>query len=430
MTIIATIIGIAGRFAGRVLTTTLGWASVLLFGRVPADRQRVLVGMTFGSIAWLALVGGILVPEVGTFLLTFLPLPAAIPTWIVRLVMLAGAILVPATIGLAARWLARESTTGSSLRHAGAVEAIVRGYPLTALLAGTLIFLAGLAIYRWIRSVARGWVDTHVGIVVSPGQYEAVAADLDAALTAAGLELEVRPAPASMSVPAHLLASVAGGQVRALLPDRLVSLHAADLDILIYPSDLLISGREPTVARARAAMATRLTTSAAHLTTSAEGQSIEDRLRALAPAPSRDDEGMAVVAPVHPELAEIDHELATLALPYDEWEILYRERLQVELAMREASPPSVPGATAAASVVADVAPVVATAVAAALDAASERAMDRLGGQWSRRAVRLVTLLATAGLSLAGRRPRPAADAALGEPLAVSQVDPDVPKVAS
>ena len=46
--------------------------------------------------------------------------------------------------------------------------------------------------------------------------------------------------------------------------------------------DLLVSGKPALVARARAAMASRLTTSAAHLTISAEAQAIEDRLAALA----------------------------------------------------------------------------------------------------------------------------------------------------
>ena len=50
------------------------------------------------------------------------------------------------------------------------------------------------------------------------------------------------------------------------------SCAAQDLDILIYPMDLLISGKPELLARARAAMASRLTTTAAHLTVSAESQ--------------------------------------------------------------------------------------------------------------------------------------------------------------
>ena len=73
-----------------------------------------------------------------------------------------------------------------------------------------------------------------------------------------------------------------GGGAGSLVPEKLIQLDGKDLDILIYPMDLLISGKPALVARARAAMASRLTTSAAHLTISAEAQAIEDRLAALA----------------------------------------------------------------------------------------------------------------------------------------------------
>ena len=73
MTIIAGIFGVIGRFAGKLLTTTLGWASVLLFGRVPGSRQIVLAIITFGSVVWAALVIGVVLPYVGTFLLAAVP---------------------------------------------------------------------------------------------------------------------------------------------------------------------------------------------------------------------------------------------------------------------------------------------------------------------------------------------------------------------
>lgn len=43
MTMIVSIFGFAGRIAGDLLTTALGWASSLLFGRVPRSHQIYLV---------------------------------------------------------------------------------------------------------------------------------------------------------------------------------------------------------------------------------------------------------------------------------------------------------------------------------------------------------------------------------------------------
>jgi len=52
MAILATLFAFLGRQLQRILTTVLGWASTLLFGRVPADRQLILVLVTFAH-EWL-----------------------------------------------------------------------------------------------------------------------------------------------------------------------------------------------------------------------------------------------------------------------------------------------------------------------------------------------------------------------------------------
>jgi hypothetical protein len=182
-------------------------------------------------------------------------------------------------------------------------------------------------------SLIRRWTDAHVPMVVKPGAYEQVANDLDRALSDAGFDLEPKAAPAVMSKPARWLAAIAGRSSSALVPDRMLQLQGPELDILIYPMDILISGKPDTVARARAAMASRLTTSAAHLTVSAESQAIEDRLMRLAggpdddPAPRFDDAAAT-------EFSAIDEQLATIRIPYEEWEVLYRQRLQVERDLR------------------------------------------------------------------------------------------------
>jgi hypothetical protein len=335
MAILAALFAFGSRFVGKILTTAMGWATTLLFGRVPASRQYLLLGIAFGSVIWMVLLAGILVPDVATFLLVLVPGQGIVPESIIRLLMLIGALIAPAIIG--GLTLALDA---SAARTPGRIaRAVARGYPLTVLLAVLLVFLAGLAIVRKGRSLARGWTDAHVALVVKPGAYDDVAADLDAAVSAAGLDVEPRAAPATMSTPARWLAAVAGSDGAALVPDRMIQLHGPELDILIYPMDLLISGKPGAVARARAAMASRLTTSAAHLTVSAEGQAIEDRLTLLATRPDADGQDRPPRFDDHArdELADIDETLARIEIPYEEWEVLYRQRLQVERDLRAGS---------------------------------------------------------------------------------------------
>jgi hypothetical protein len=331
MAILAALFAFGSRFVGKILTTALGWASTLLFGRVPARRQYLLLGITFGSVIWIVLLLGVLFPDVGTFLLVFVPKQDFVPDDVIRLIMLIGALIVPGVIG-ALTMMVGSAGDRSARRIA---ESVARGYPLTVLLSVLLIFLAGLAIFRKAQSLAKGWTDAHVPLVIEPGKYDEVAADLDRALAAAGVEVEPTTASAAMSKPATWLAAVAGSSASSLVPEKMIQLDGKDIDILIYPMDLLISGKPKLVARARAAMASRLTTSAAHLTVSAEAQAVEDRLAALArPSPSASDVPRRFDDAAADEFAAIDQQLSTIEIPYEEWEVLYRQRLQVERDLR------------------------------------------------------------------------------------------------
>ena len=102
MAIVASIVGILGRFAGQVLNTTLGWATLLLFGKVPQKKQLILLVMVFGSVAWVALVVGVIFPDFGTILVAAVPRPDFVAESWVRLGMLIGALVLPLVIGIAA----------------------------------------------------------------------------------------------------------------------------------------------------------------------------------------------------------------------------------------------------------------------------------------------------------------------------------------
>ena len=239
--------------------------------------------------------------------------------------MLAAAIALPLVVGSAILFMLEPADRPSGV---GAVRLVLRGYPLTAALALTLVFLAVMGIARKGRALAKRWSDTHIPAVVRPGAYDQVVADLERALDDADLTVTPRDAPAVLAVPGRLLASVAGRHFQTLVPERLKQLTGPGIEVLIHQSDIAISGGKAEVARARAAIASRLTSTAAYRTTSAEAQEIERRLEGIAHDPAN---ATAV-------LARIDEELATLEIDADEWEVLYRIRLQVERDLRTGRP--------------------------------------------------------------------------------------------
>jgi hypothetical protein len=339
MAIVGSVFAMLGRFLGRLLNAALGWATILLFGKVEGRRQLFLLVMAIGSLVWLVTLAGIVLPDIATFALTFVPVPDFVDdTWI-RIAMLAAAAAIPLLIGIGAVALTDEKRRPQG---GGLVSAVLRGYPFTLVLAVTIVFLGVIAGARKVRSLAKRWDDAHVPVIVKPGGYDRVVADLEGVLDAAGLDVRREAAPAVLSLPAHLLDAVAGKSLGGLVPDRLMVLKGEGLDILVYPSDIAISGSKDHLARARAAIAAKPTTSPAYLTTTAEAERLEDRIMRLAGEDGRSAEA---------KLADIDRALARLNVPFDEWETVYRERLQIErdlLARRiQSIPPGEPAVTQA-----------------------------------------------------------------------------------
>jgi hypothetical protein len=322
MAIFAGIISMLGRFAGQVLNTTLGWATLLLFGKVPQRKQMILLIIVFGSLVWVALVIGVIFPNVGSILIAAVPAKDIIGEQWVRIGMLIGALVVPLVIGIAAVFVTEPK---SRPRGLGLVVGVLRGYPFAAVLSLILVVLAIVSTVRKVRSMIKRWEDAHVPVIVKPGKYEEVLALLRVELEKSDLPLAPRDAGIFISGPPKLLDLIAGRALGDLVPDRLQLLAGKNLEILVYPSDLAISGTRDLVARARAVVVSELTEAPAYMTTSAEAQKYEDDLERLGPEASKDrpDELLRHVR-------SLDHRLATLAVPFEEWETLYRMRLQLE----------------------------------------------------------------------------------------------------
>jgi hypothetical protein len=321
MAILAPIFAFAGRFIGKLLNMAFGWASTLLFGRVPQSKQLLLSGISLAAIAWVAALIGVILPDLGTFLLAFIPRPDWVQEGWLRLLMLILALILPLVVGIAGIVLLDPADRPRGL---GRIGAVLRGYPYAAVLALVLLTMLIVAPIRKVRSILKGWTDEHIPVVVQPGGYDRVVTDVEDALDSAGLEIARGRAPFVLELPSRLLAAVGGSSVRRLVPDRLLVLRNLRLEVTLHPSDIAISGKKEDVARARAAIATRVTFTAAYMTTAEESQQVEDVLLAIS-------EGRAPAG----AMGAVDDRLARLTIPHDEWEVLYRQRLQVERDLRE-----------------------------------------------------------------------------------------------
>ena len=163
----------------------------------------------------------------------------------------------------------------------GKVVQVLRGYPYAAVLALVIVFMLDRRAFVQGALDRQGLADPHIPIIVKPDGYEQVAGELESAAGRRGPQPRAGTAPRVLEAPSRLLAVVGGESVRRLVPDRLVMLKAPSLEVTIDPSDVAMAGDKQSVARARAAIADRLTKTEAYLTVAEEAQEIEDQLRRL-----------------------------------------------------------------------------------------------------------------------------------------------------
>lgn len=313
------------RRAGQLVNTLFGWATQLLFGRVPRDKQIFLSGMAFGSVAWLISVLGIAFPSVGTLLLAFIPLPEGVQKTWVRLLMLAIAVALPLIIGgLGILALSSEDRPKTLSER---VKSVLRGYPYTLGLAVTLILMILFAPFMMLPIMAKRWTTYHVPLIVEAEEYDIILDELEETLTAGGWKTVREPASWMVRLPTQILVSLAGQLVDKYVADKLTTLKADTLSLTMHPADLILSGSKFEVVRARALLTEHLAFSRANQTWTKEANDLENRVTALW---QHLQAGTVEPTAAREQIRQIEQERNHLNFEFEEWEILERQQLLVE----------------------------------------------------------------------------------------------------
>jgi hypothetical protein len=328
--IVTALLALLGRSSLRLLNMVFGWAIVLFFGKLPENRQVYLSVMAFGSVLWLLVLLGLPFPAVGVLLLTFVPLPKWVESSWVRAAMLVTALLVP--LGVGAVSLRLRSTRNAPV-GAARTSAVLLGFPYTLGMAAALLLMTLFAPILRLRAFRRRWATQHVSMSVAASEYQAIVAEIRAALQERGWAVECGPASWMLRLPARVISLCAGTAVESLIQSHLMAVSTDRFEVVLHPADLVVTGRPTEVTRVRIALTERLAFSKAYMTWSARGNAFEDRLAALwrdvqQAGPGRPSSDGAPAA-----LRKLDQDLETSDLPFGEWEVLYRKRLLVECAL-------------------------------------------------------------------------------------------------
>jgi uncharacterized membrane protein YqjE len=330
MALIQAVLSLISRSVGKILTALFDWAVVALFGRVSGRRRMLLSGLVASAAAWPLLLAGVVAPKAAAFFLAFVPLPDALPAWLVRLVWIALALFVPVAIGAGLRPPPAEK--GGT--RPGLFRSVLRGFPITAGLAlAFLVLLVTVPVLR-VASALCGRQDVHVPLVTTPASYPAAAALIAETLRRHDIAVVALRPPWWSALPTRILTHIAGGALSGLIAAESAYFRAGKLELALYPNALLLRGPVEDSARAHVLVVEALSGRPDMFQTlTAEAQDLERQIQRVWAAYRRAPEAHRNAWALRSRLDAITAEMSQQPLSFDEWQVVYRQVLQVERAL-------------------------------------------------------------------------------------------------
>jgi hypothetical protein len=126
-----------------------------------------------------------------------------------------------------------------------------------------------------------------------------------------------------MTIATRVLRLLARGAVSPIVAESVRRVKTEDVEAYLYPSDLLLRGKEDCIARVRAMLTRTHVDADAYLVTSDRGQCIQDELgRLIGILDSHENAHEKAGKALESRLADVWHELVATNLPFEEWVML------------------------------------------------------------------------------------------------------------
>jgi hypothetical protein len=330
------IISLITRSIGRIFSALFDWAVVALFGRVEGSRKLWLSGLMGAAAMWPILLAGVAFPKVTVFAVAFVPLSGNVPSGWIRIGWLALVVLVPLTVGAVLRVQAPPDRPRQSWP-----ASLLNGFPITlGLSAAFVVLLLTVPVLR-IASAVRGRRDIYMPLVTTTESYDTAAHLAARALRRNGLAVERAEPPWWSSLPSTILHKVGKQALVPYVPDNTAYFANGDLEIAVYPNALLVRGSVQVTAQAQGVLAEALTGHPDIMqTVSAEAQEIERQIQRVWSVYRENPAAHENAWPLRSRLDDIARAIAAQKLPFDEWQVVYRQSLQLDRAL-DGEPPLV-----------------------------------------------------------------------------------------
>ncbi len=353
MAIVQAILALVSRLLGSILSSLFGWAVVALFGQTSSREKAWLSGLVGAAAAWPILLLGIVWPRLATLVLAFIPLSSRIPTWSIRLVWILLALAVPFALGIALAARARgvpPTIPGTGLPGglpAGRTTPIphsplsrskgmrlLGGIPITLAIAASFFIVFVTTPVRRLLSIVRRQVDVQVPLVTDARGYELVVKDVADTLTRHGFEVQAVEPLWWVTAPSKILFRFGGPSFRDYVPERLACLRGPRLEAVLYANGLAMRGSAQDTAWAHGLLVEALTAAPAYQTFDPGAQDIERQIRSVWAVFRQNPAAHVGAAALEARLDEIAREIRKLPVGYEEWQVVYRQALQLDRALR------------------------------------------------------------------------------------------------
>ena len=333
MGILQGLLALLTKSAGKILNAIFGWAVRALFGRTTSTEETFLSGLVGAAVAWPLLLGGVAAPRVAALVLALVPIPHWIPAWSIRLVWLGLALLVPFAMGIAVT--ARGS---AQLSEESWLKRLARGFPLTiGLAAAFLIMFVSVPIMR-LAALVRRHTSADVPLVTEGDAYHRVAASVVATLNRHGFDLHPAAPGWWVSAPMRLLGWFGGDAFRKFVPRQIEHHQSAQLAVSFYASGALLRGPARQVTWAHGLVAETATMTEGLQTLHAAPQELEKQIKQVWKVFAVDPLAHTRSARLLARLEELTVALGKLDAEFDEWQVLYRQLLQLDRALQGEKP--------------------------------------------------------------------------------------------
>ena len=320
MAILSVLFSLVARQLGNLAQAIFGWSVTALFGQLASAKRTALSVAVLLSLLWPILVVGLFEPAVAAWTIAAVPMHKWVGDRPIRIATVVLVFVLPIAVGLITRWVAPART-----QKGGTLKMVICGYPLTVGYATSCVVTAITVPIIKAVSLVRRWTDEHVYVQPKEGNYQLALDDLEAACAAAGVTPVRQPVPRAMSISTRIVRWFARGALDAILEADPQMLKAKEVELYLYPADLLLRGEPKVTARVRARIASAMLERHAFLVANPEAQHIEDELRGVWDSV---DAGTGQAA--RGTLRAIAKKLDSTDMPYDEWVTLDRTLRRLE----------------------------------------------------------------------------------------------------